>query len=133
MAFPWLVVLQAVPWTDVIKNAPKVADGAKKLWSTVSKKSPAQNTTGDRAEGAHANSAESIALLQARLKAMEIAVSELHNQMLASSELIKTLAEQNAQLIRRIEENRNRLVWLAGITAIIGVIAVASLALVFAR
>ena len=31
MAIPWLTVLQAVPWGDVIRNAPKVADGAKKL------------------------------------------------------------------------------------------------------
>lgn len=128
MAIPWLVVLQAVPWTDVIKNAPKVAEGAKKLWRAVSKESPVQNS----AERSPATEAETIALLQARLAAMEIAASELHSQMLASSELIKTLAEQNAQLIRRIEANRKRLVWLAGVTAGIGIVAVVALALVLA-
>jgi len=38
MPVPWLTVLQNVPWSDVIKNAPKVADGARKLWQSVGKK-----------------------------------------------------------------------------------------------
>jgi len=40
MAVPWLVVLQNIPWKDVIVNAPKVADEAKKLWTTI-KREPA--------------------------------------------------------------------------------------------
>lgn len=133
MAIPWLVVLQAVPWTDVIKNAPKVAEGAKKLWSAVSKKTPAQSGAADSVKRSPATEVESIALLQDRIVAMEIAASELHNQMLASSELIKTLAEQNAQLIRRIEANRRHLVWLAVVTAVIGVVAALALVLLLAR
>ena len=35
MAISWLSVLQAVPWSDVISNAPKVAEGARKLWKSV--------------------------------------------------------------------------------------------------
>jgi two-component sensor histidine kinase len=130
MAFPWLVVLQTVPWTEVLKNAPKIADGAKKLWNTVSKKAPAQNRAAENAEHTPATAAESLAQLQSRLAAMEVVVTELHSQMLASSELIKTLAEQNAQLVRRIEEGRSRLVWLAGMTAVIGIAAVLGLVLV---
>lgn len=38
MAAGWLTVLKMVPWGDVIENAPKVAQGAKKLWSSVGKK-----------------------------------------------------------------------------------------------
>lgn len=30
MAIGWLAVLQMVPWSDVINNAPKVAEGAEK-------------------------------------------------------------------------------------------------------
>lgn len=133
MAIPWLVVLQAVPWTDVIKNAPKVAEGAKKLWSAVSKKTPAQSGAADSVKRPPATEVESIALLQERVAALENTASELHNQMLASSELIKTLAEQNAQLIRRIEANRRHLVWLAGVTAVIGVVAALALVLPLAR
>lgn len=51
MAIPWLVVLQSVPWTDVIRNAPKVADGAKKLWNTVNRKTPAQESPTEAVKG----------------------------------------------------------------------------------
>ena len=33
MPIPWLTVLQAVPWGEVIRNAPKVAEGARTLWN----------------------------------------------------------------------------------------------------
>lgn len=133
MAIPWLVVLQSVPWAQVIANAPKVADGAKKLWNAVSKKSPAPDVPVESPDVSASPEAASIASLQARLAAMESATNDLHNQMLASSELIKTLADQNAQLIRRIEANRVRVVWLAVATVAFGAIAVLGLALVLAR
>ena len=133
MAIPWLAVLQAVPWADVIKNAPKVAEGAKKLWSAVNKKSSAQNSAVNSAGSTPASADEAIALLQQRVAAMEIAASELHGQMLASAELLKSLAEQNAQLVRRIEENRNRLVWFATVMLVTGIVAVFGLVLLLAR
>ena len=132
MAIPWLVVLQSVPWAQVISNAPKVAEGARKLWNAVSKKSPVQEPPVESPDVSSSSGSASIATLQARLAAMEIATTDLHDQMLASSELIKTLADQNAQLIRRIEANRVRVVWLAGATVVFGLVAVLSLALVLA-
>jgi hypothetical protein len=130
MAIPWLVVLQSVPWAQVISNAPKVAEGARKLWNAVSKKSPAQELPVESPDVSSSSGSASIATLQARLAAVEIATTDLHDQMLASSELIKTLADQNAQLIRRIEANRVRVVWLAGATVVFGLVAVLSLILV---
>jgi hypothetical protein len=134
MAIGWIAVLQMVPWTDVIKNAPKVAEGAKKLWNTVGKKplpaAPADiATTGVQLppEG------QALAALQAHVLALESATEDLHEQMLASSELIKALAEQNTQLIRRAEVNRIRLLVVAGVTAVFAVVAVIALALVLAR
>lgn len=117
MAIGWLTVLQMVPWADVISNSPKVAEGARKLWNTVGKKSPAQALPPD-AGGAP---------LQARIAALEAAADELHQQMLASSGLLKTLAEQNAQLIQRIELFRLRLWLLAAATMLVLVIATAAL------
>ena len=46
-------------------------------------------------------------------------MSDLNQQMLASSELIKELAEQNAQLVKRIEANRKRTLWLAAATLVL--------------
>lgn len=133
MALGWIAVLQMVPWSDVIKNAPKVADGAKKLWSTVARKPP---TTPPAAAGAGMQlspEGQATAALQAHVLALESATHELHEQMLASSELIKALAEQNTQLIRRAEVNRVRLLLLAGVTAGVAIVAVVALTLVLAR
>lgn len=132
MAVGWLTVLKLLPWSDVIKNAPKVADGAKKLWHTVGKKPPPQP---EDTVGAVPLSPEgqAITALQARLLTLESATQDLHEQMLASSELIKALAEQNTQLIRRAEVNRLRLLALAGVTAVLAVMAVLGLTLLLVR
>lgn len=127
MPIPWLVVLQSVPWTDVIRNAPKVADGAKRLWNTVAgnpAQAPAETV---RASPGASAEEQAIARLEARVASLDASVSELHSQMLASSELIKTLAEQNGQLVARIEINRVRMFWLSSALAVVGIIAVAAL------
>lgn len=121
MAIGWLTVLQAVPWSDVIANAPKVAEGAKKLWSTVAKK-----PVTEAAEAAPAMAAvdpvsphaQALAALDARVAATEAAAAQMHEQLLASSELIKALAEQNTQLIQRIESNRVRVVWFTWLAVV---------------
>jgi hypothetical protein len=126
MPLPWLTVLQSVPWTDVIRNAPKVAEGAKKLWSAVGKK-PQPSAAGDAVIVGAPADAPNVAALQARLTTLEASVADLHGQMVASSELIKALANQNTLLIQRIEVNRVRWLWLGGAVGVIGAIAVAAL------
>ncbi|MFI5443690.1 hypothetical protein [Polaromonas sp. UC242_47] len=133
MAIGWLAVLQMVPWSDVINNAPKVAEGAKKLWKAVGKKPPPQALPDEETTAALSPEAQAMAILQARIAAMEEATGELHNQMLASSELIKTLAEQNTQLIQRIELSRVRLLLLSGVTVVVAIVAVVGLTLALAR
>lgn len=126
MALPWLAVLKIVPWTDVISNAPRVADGAKKLWNAIGKQSPAPQKAVPAENPAAAPEAQSLSA--SRLAALEAATAELHEQMLASSELIKALAEQNAQLVRHIEANRVRMRWMWLAIVIFGVLAAAALA-----
>ena len=74
-----------------------------------------------------------IADLQARLAPLETTATNLHDQMLASSELIKTLAEQNAQLVARVEAHRVRVMWLAGALVMLGIITVLGLVLALIR
>jgi cytochrome c-type biogenesis protein CcmH/NrfG len=131
MPIPWLAVLQSVPWTDVVKNAPKVADGAKKLWNAIGKQSPLPEP-GSEAPAVLPED-QAIDTLRTQLAAVEAAVADLHGQMLASSELIKALAEQNTQLIQRIEANRARVVWLAGAIVVVGILALSSLVLLLVR
>jgi len=98
MAIGWMTILSNVPWADVIKNAPVVADGAKKLWKKVGGKAePSSNAT-----VAEPGTPEN------RLAVLQRRVDDLHGQMLAASEVIRSLAEQNAQLVARIESNRRR-------------------------
>lgn len=127
MAISWLTVLKIVPWAEVISNAPKVVDGARKLWSAVAKKPSAS----DGFQAVSEVQPQLMASLEARTGALEAAVVDLQGQMVASSELIKALADQNAQLIQRIETNRVRLLWLSAATAVAATTALLGLLLVF--
>ncbi len=112
MAIGWLTVLKLVPWGEVIENAPKVASGAKKLWQNVGKK-PVPDAPIPHMPDTLGSAPPEVAALQARLAEQQLALAELHQQMLTSSELIQSLANQNAQLVKRVEANRVRLLWLA--------------------
>ncbi|MDR0776196.1 MAG: hypothetical protein LBE81_06105 [Azonexus sp.] len=118
MALGWMTILQNVPWTDVIRNAPAVADGARKLWRKVAGK----GGEGGNMQGV-ADAEQSPA---AQLAALRAQVEALHGQMLASSEVIQALAEQNAQLIAHIEAHRRRLLWLAAGNAVALLLALAA-------
>lgn len=136
MALGWMTVLKLVPWTEVIRNAPAVVDGARKLWPTVGSRHPQPAAGGDTqvtpaARGAAGDGADPVALQQ-RLAETEAAVGQLQAQMQASSELIKALAEQNAELVRRVEMNRLRVSWLIGLLLVVGAIAGLNLIVTFA-
>jgi hypothetical protein len=133
MAIGWLSVLKLVPWSDVISNAPKVTDGAKKLWSAVAKKPPASELATASVQPTLSPDAQSIAILQAQLAAAEAQIADLHNQVLESSKLINALADQSTQLIKLFEVNRIRVLWLAGITVALGVVAAINLGITLAR
>jgi hypothetical protein len=109
MAIGWLTVLKMVPWGDVIENAPKVAQGAKKLWNTVGKKPTPQSAPVSTQEVPGQD--PSLAALQAQVAELQATTADLHQQMLQSSALIQSLAEQNTMLIARVEVNRKR-TWL---------------------
>ena len=115
----WLAVLQLVPWSDVIKNAPKAADGAKKLWQSVRKKPP--SSTPDPTLRHLPSDIQTP--LQTRMAALEQDLADLHTQMLESAALIQTLAEQNTQLVQRAESMRVR-VKVLGVVVVLLVVAV---------
>lgn len=134
MAVGWITVLSSIPWNDVIKNAPKVAVAAKKLWSTVAKKaSSPDEPAGQGSQTALSPDFKIRGIVESRLAALETDVSDLNSKMLASSELIKALAEQNTQLIRRIEVNRIRMRWLTAATVLIAIITLLCLLLTLSR
>jgi hypothetical protein len=133
MAIGWTTVLKLVPWGEVIKNAPAVAEGARKLWHAVGRKPPEATAAGDLVLPPDAADRSPTERLQAGLARAEADIATLHEQMQASSELIKALAEQNAELIRRVETNRVRVLWLAGLVVVFAAIAGLNLAVTLTR
>lgn len=133
MAIGWLTVLQSVPWTEVISNAPKLAEGAKKLWNKAASNPAPQEAPAAAESQAASPESQAIAALETRARSLEAAITDLHGQMLASSELIKALADQNAQLVARVEANRVRVLWLSVATGVVAVVALIGMVLALVR
>jgi len=131
MAIGWLTLLKTVPWGDVISTAPVVADGAKKLWSAVSNK-PAPDQPPLAPSGA-AGAEDANEKLRTQLASLEAGVAELQQQMRASTGLIKALAEQNTELVKRVEAHRLQLRWLSAVLALFVASAAMAIAVVLAR
>lgn len=133
MALSWLTVLQNVPWSDVVRNAPAVADGAKKLWKSVARTATSAVTEEAAVADPAAHDADALSVMESRVAALERSVADLRQEMLASSEVIKALADQNTQLIHRVETMRVRILWLAAGVAVSAVLAAAGLFVALAR
>ena len=125
MALGWFSLLKTVPWTEVISTAPLVAQGAKKLWDNVAKKTPAP--AAPPAAPVLPTHDLVVAQLQTRILALEATSAELHTQMRASSELIQALATQNTELVQRVEANRVRLRWVSAALVVLAVALVYAL------
>jgi len=126
MALGWLTLLKHVPWSDVIANAPAVADGAKKLWNAAARRPADAQGSEPAVPGAQASDAD-------KLESLRDEVARLEAAMLASSELINALAGQNAELVKRVESHRVRLVWLSVAVAVTSVLAAVAIAVLVTR
>lgn len=113
----WLTALRLVPWGEVVKSAPQIAEGARKLWQTVggtkAGKPPATGavtTTGVGADPADA--------LAQRVTALERELAE-------ATALIHALAEQDKQLVGQVAQLQQRSRWIArALVVVSGVLVV---------
>ncbi len=94
MSISLLSAVRAVPWGEVIAAAPGVVQGANALWDRVARKKP----KGEPAATPPAAGASP----DVRILALEQAIAELQREALESSQLIRSLAEQNVQLLREV-------------------------------
>ncbi|RQW27280.1 hypothetical protein EHS17_08365 [Rhodobacteraceae bacterium CH30] len=115
MAISWLAVLKSVPWSEVVSNAPVIAEGARKLWKKTRAKAPEPVEVIVPQSDAAAADDPLLARMDARMVALEQGLAEVQQQLQASSELVKQLAEQNAQLITRVSILRRRVLWGAAV------------------
>ncbi|MFV0370928.1 MAG: hypothetical protein ACK5JI_04705 [Azonexus sp.] len=105
----WVSLLAKVPWGEVLKNAPAVAETARKFWNKT--RAPASTEAADLPLDADEN---------AVLHALQQRVTSLQAEMRTAGEVIQSLAEQNAQLIARVEKSRRRLLLLALCNLVLG-------------
>jgi hypothetical protein len=106
----WLWAFKAIPWGDVIAAAPGVAQNAKKLWGSI------------RSQGAQDVAARA-ATPEARIQSLEDQVAGLRRENAASSEVLRSLAEQNARLVEAVEILRARSRIALGACAAISLLA----------
>lgn len=119
MAIGWLTVLQSVPWTEVVRNAPKVAAGAKKLWGNLGSRK-AESAASSVLDTAVPTAPMTLAEMQERLGLLQEGTAELKQRLIESTSLIDALAEQNTQLIACTQALNRRLKWLTVLVVLMG-------------
>jgi len=125
-----LTVLSNIPWAQVVENAPKVAEAAGKLWNRATKRDA---ETTEKLAAQSRRPASEAEFLKRRVDSLEEALKTLQDEMQASSQLIKELAEQNTLLVQRIELNRLKLIRLMTATVIGFAVLFALLLFLFVR
>jgi hypothetical protein len=100
MPIPWLFALRAIPWANLLANAPAIADAADALLSGTKTRKAGAAATADEMRG-----------LSERLTALEG-----HDR--ADAELLKRISDQVAALTRATEVLAARQRWLLAIAVI---------------
>jgi len=133
MASGWWSVLKTVPWSEVINAAPQVATGARRLWDTVARKSGPGAAMAPDPMMEEEQHEDFFGTLVMRVEKNEMTLAELRTQMLQASEIIANMADQNAQLIAKMDAARDRMLWLSVAAGVSSILALVALALVMAR
>lgn len=122
----WFGALKLVPWSEVIEAAPTLVRGARRLFAN-SQQLPA----GDAEEApaaADGSASPGTEALQARVQHLAAQLEALAVQQQAAAGVVEALTEHNARLVEAVQALRQRLRWLAGVSALLA-LAVAALAL----
>lgn len=105
-----ITVLSNIPWGQVVDAAPKVAEGAGRLWEAAKNFRKPKLTAAEIPNTSASGQFTETDQLKLRLSELEGTVQELSEQMRASAEVIKDLANQNSLLVQRVEVARLRFV-----------------------
>ena len=129
----WLKMLKAVPWSEVIAAAPQLAGSARRLWETAARRGVPEHGIDLGEAMAHAPIDEDIAILAARIEQQDATIVQLHGQVRDATKVITELADQNAQLVARMQSARERLTTITVVAAGSALLSVISLAIVLTR
>lgn len=107
LAIGWIAALKFIPWGTVLEAAPHIVKGAKSLIAKT-KNDPLDSPTMPPASPSASSDSE-LANLDRRVRQIQEKVVELNAEQQSSAELIKSLAEQNAHVVKAIEVFRVRI------------------------
>ena len=111
MPISWMTAFKVIPWADVVSATPTVVKGAKKLWSTVktqTTEAEAQHQQVEEIERQALSQNERLSAIEGQVRVLEQRTRELGEEAMSSSEVIRSLAEQNSRLVSAIEILRVR-------------------------
>ena len=119
MAIPWVTVLQAIPWGQVIENAPKLVDGAQKLFFRLKKgEAPGSvvlNPSQDEDETAR------LQALEKYVQENRLELQQLHQNLSDTADLLNNLTGQNAKMVGEIDllrKQTRRLQWVLAVVSV---------------
>lgn len=114
----WLTALKFLPWGEVIEYAPKLVNGAQKLWQRVkTEKAETDAIVIEQAPVSLDQTARELQELKQQLQ-------DTQAQQLELSNLVSALAEQNQRLVNAVNvlRVRSRLLFVIGTASLIGCI-----------
>ena len=103
MAIPLMAVLKAIPWGQVIENAPQLVDGAQKLFSRLKKdkeRTPdviVPDPSPDEDEG------DRLRMLERYVQENQLELQQLHQNLSDTADLLSHLTGQNAKMVDEID------------------------------
>ncbi len=134
MAAGWWTVLRTVPWNEVISAAPQVANGARRLWDTVNRNRQGMPDGPMGMAPVMAGQEDDVFdVLIRSVERNDAEITDLRNQMRSASEIIANLADQNAQLIAKVDAQRQKMTRMGVTAALSGLLSVVALVLVAVR
>lgn len=113
MPIPWPALFKALPWTQLVAAAPAILEQAKKLVVEVRRKDIVAVRNTEFTRGSEP-SPDSLSVIKGRLSHVEARIEEVADEAVASAVLLKSLAEQNAQLMSSLQvvsSRVRRLTW----------------------
>ena len=103
MAIPLMAVLKAIPWGQVIENAPQLVDGAQKLFSRLKKdkeRTPdviVPDTFSGEDEGGR------LLALERYVQENRLELKQLYQNLSDTADLLNHLTGQNAKMVDEID------------------------------
>lgn len=114
----WLTALKFLPWGEMIEYAPKLVNGAQKLWQRVkTEKAETDAIIIDQEP-------ESLDQAARELQELKQQLQDMQAQQLELSNLVSELAAQNQHLVSAVNilRVRSRILFFIGVIGVIGCI-----------